>query len=52
MCSEWRSTQKEFKTVLWDSCSKNGVVGKIKTIASDVPERERSEALKQVFETN
>lgn len=31
---------------------KNGVVGKIKTIASDVLERERSEALKQVFETN
>lgn len=31
---------------------KNGVLGKIKTIASDVPERGRSEALKQVFETN
>ncbi len=32
--------------------AKNCVLGKIKTIASDVSERKRSEALKQVFETN
>ncbi len=32
--------------------AKNGVLGKIKTIASDVSERKRSEALKEVFEIN